>query len=602
MLRMGCTPVIVLEGVVDSSKYKLMEKRYGKPYSQRNQRGNPHALLAKLIRALGLVCVQAPGEGEATCAALESLGLVDGCITKDADVLAFGGQTVYKSFSISTRGIKKNQLELCLLSNVREYFGITTGGMQSMQLVILLTGGDYKLGGTDRVGIVQAIKTVQNLLRNKNSDLDLIEDFWIHLLSEEDEAVNPPTKSCTGCRRCGCEGYGKGRRNSCHKKLGCIGCGTQPRELGGNGQGGCIPMTEGDFCKCVYCTWKRSDGPGIETMQKVLEKERRQSMQHNTLRQALKAYTRQREKALACAKNISSRNELGWQKRPDFDTLLEMFENQLSWDENILREKLIPLLLQWDLAHSNDVDIEFKVVKVWGMNSKGKRSGNQHSEVNVEFERIQGINEKFEEFDQTWLEEKTRNGKWSIRKTLVDEHCSELFQQFEEDKKHKKKKKKRSDGCLKITNFLESKPTESEISPAGDANTTQVKVSEFKTPSKVRKELPILEKKLSPESNGKQQAPQKDIRLYCSPESKKEDPHSGSESSFSKKFGSASRRLTFLSIYSDDEDEKIDQRPDTEQMELDTSLGHDVVDLLTPREVQRHSEGSIIDLLTPEHN
>lgn len=51
------------------------------------------------------------------------------------------------------------------------------------------------------------------------------------------------------------------------------------------------------------------------------------------------------------------RNELTWQRRPDFDTLKEMFDKQLNWDENTIREKLIPLLLEWDLAHSKDPDI-----------------------------------------------------------------------------------------------------------------------------------------------------------------------------------------------------------------------------------------------------
>jgi len=34
-----------------------------------------------------------------------------------------------------------------------------------------------------------------------------------------------------------------------------------------------------------------------------------------------------------------------------------MFDKQLNWDEITLREKLIPLLIEWDLAHSNDPDI-----------------------------------------------------------------------------------------------------------------------------------------------------------------------------------------------------------------------------------------------------
>jgi len=63
---------------------------------------------------------------------------------------------------------------MCLLSDVRKLFGISAGGTQSMQLMTLLNGGDYNLGGTEQVGIIQASKTVQSLLRNKD-----VCEIWI---------------------------------------------------------------------------------------------------------------------------------------------------------------------------------------------------------------------------------------------------------------------------------------------------------------------------------------------------------------------------------------------------------------------------------------
>ena len=56
-----------------------------------------------LARGLGLTCIQAPGEAEAMCAALELAGLVDGCVSKDGDTLLFGAQTVYKELHLQTR-------------------------------------------------------------------------------------------------------------------------------------------------------------------------------------------------------------------------------------------------------------------------------------------------------------------------------------------------------------------------------------------------------------------------------------------------------------------------------------------------------------------
>lgn len=43
----------------------------------------------------GLWVVQAPGEAEATCAALNRGGYVDACVTNDSDVLLFGAETVF---------------------------------------------------------------------------------------------------------------------------------------------------------------------------------------------------------------------------------------------------------------------------------------------------------------------------------------------------------------------------------------------------------------------------------------------------------------------------------------------------------------------------
>lgn len=55
--------------------------------------GSPCRLL---LRVQGVPCVQAVGEAEATCAALNVAGWVSGCHTADVDALLFGAQTVYR--------------------------------------------------------------------------------------------------------------------------------------------------------------------------------------------------------------------------------------------------------------------------------------------------------------------------------------------------------------------------------------------------------------------------------------------------------------------------------------------------------------------------
>ena len=45
----------------------------------------------------GLWVVQAPGEAEAMCAALNWAGHVDACVSKDSDALLFGAQTLFQT-------------------------------------------------------------------------------------------------------------------------------------------------------------------------------------------------------------------------------------------------------------------------------------------------------------------------------------------------------------------------------------------------------------------------------------------------------------------------------------------------------------------------
>jgi len=47
--------------------------------------------------------VAAPGEAEATCAALDAAGLVDGCATADADALLFGARCVFCTLKLTAR-------------------------------------------------------------------------------------------------------------------------------------------------------------------------------------------------------------------------------------------------------------------------------------------------------------------------------------------------------------------------------------------------------------------------------------------------------------------------------------------------------------------
>ena len=59
--------------------------------------------IAALWDALGLPAVQAPGEAEAMCAALQLAGLVQACATKDSDALVLGATKVFHTITLAVR-------------------------------------------------------------------------------------------------------------------------------------------------------------------------------------------------------------------------------------------------------------------------------------------------------------------------------------------------------------------------------------------------------------------------------------------------------------------------------------------------------------------
>ncbi len=52
------------------------------------------------IDTQGVPYYEAPGEGEAACAALNACGWAHGCHTLDVDALLFGAQTVYRQLQL----------------------------------------------------------------------------------------------------------------------------------------------------------------------------------------------------------------------------------------------------------------------------------------------------------------------------------------------------------------------------------------------------------------------------------------------------------------------------------------------------------------------
>ncbi|XP_054159358.1 DNA excision repair protein ERCC-5-like [Oppia nitens] len=103
----------------------------------------------QLLQLFGIPYVLSPTEAEAQCATLEELGLTDGTITDDSDVLLFGAQTVYKNFFTTSKYV-----ELFKASDIESRFGLSRS---SLICIAMLCGSDYT-DGVNGVGAVTAVE------------------------------------------------------------------------------------------------------------------------------------------------------------------------------------------------------------------------------------------------------------------------------------------------------------------------------------------------------------------------------------------------------------------------------------------------------------
>ncbi|OSD06610.1 PIN domain-like protein [Trametes coccinea BRFM310] len=91
-----------------------------------------------MLRLFGIPYITAPMEAEAQCAALLTLGLVDGIITDDSDVFLFGGARVLKNMFNQSKTV-----ECFLLSDLERELGLDRDKL--IRLAYLL-GSDYTEG------------------------------------------------------------------------------------------------------------------------------------------------------------------------------------------------------------------------------------------------------------------------------------------------------------------------------------------------------------------------------------------------------------------------------------------------------------------------
>uniref|UniRef100_A0A0K0DIJ5 XPGN domain-containing protein n=1 Tax=Angiostrongylus cantonensis TaxID=6313 RepID=A0A0K0DIJ5_ANGCA len=114
-----------------------------------------------LTRSRCLSWIIPPGEAEAQCVQLEKLGLVQGVISDDSDVWAFGAKSVYRHLFSKNKNVQHYEsrvIKQCLGQYIfSEFVGIA-----------VISGSDYSSGLTG-IGVVTAIELLSEFAVTKSS-------------------------------------------------------------------------------------------------------------------------------------------------------------------------------------------------------------------------------------------------------------------------------------------------------------------------------------------------------------------------------------------------------------------------------------------------
>jgi len=328
--------------------------------------------VATLLTAMGFFVMQAPGEAEATCAALCTAGLVDGVASFDGDTLLFGAEVVYPVVQLSTTQEKRCSIAKCTLEAIRNKLGLTApgSGRRALGLFAVLCGCDYDESGARGIGGVGAMALVKKLLSGCTDDKTVLDRFE-SLLNSEPDATLASFVRCTGCLQCKHEsGHDKqikihsARNNPCPccppAAPSTIGSGS---EFSNRQNQGCIPQS--GECQCAF--HRTSNDRSVE---RFAAKARAEPNIAQRARDTVAVYLRGAEEAAHAVEDkmrertygIPPGGKLTWLHRPNVQGVYEAITSlqelygrttngALNWDLSTLRSKMIPALMEWDMRH-----------------------------------------------------------------------------------------------------------------------------------------------------------------------------------------------------------------------------------------------------------
>lgn len=365
LLRFGVTPVFVLEGLAPAEKAAVQRQRLGwapgatpsaaaaRPASTLFTRLGDQ--VAGVLRAMGFLVLQAPGEAEATCAALAAAHAVDAVLSFDGDTILFGASAVYRSLRLSAVRDSTCEASRCSLEAVRRALGLRAPGAGPRALALLggLIGCDYDAAGAAGVGPAGALALVRHLIEidGDGDDVAILDAFHALLARPPDRAMLALTH-CTGCARCGHEG---GRKSKVKAHTGSNPCPCCPAAAVPPGHHCCAQPGPQRVCGCAFHA--RQEERRVE---RVTERLRAVPGLGGRVAEAAGVYARGAAQAADAvarqleALGVAPGRRLGWAHRPrvgDVAAALAALPGprMLCWDLSTVRYKALPALLEWDL-------------------------------------------------------------------------------------------------------------------------------------------------------------------------------------------------------------------------------------------------------------
>ncbi|XP_041105758.1 flap endonuclease GEN homolog 1 [Polyodon spathula] len=327
---MGIKLIFVMEGEAPKLKAGTMSKRNemkygtsGKPSTRPGKTGRSHFKFvlkecSEVLDCLGVPWVTAAGEAEAMCAYLNAHGYVDGCITNDGDVFLYGGQTVYRNFTIN---MKDPQLDCYRVSRIKSELGLER---ETLVGLAILLGCDYLPKGIPGVGKEQSMKLIETLkgetlLQRFKQWKDEFQDF---------KTSEKAAEKVTHCQVCHHPGSAKD-----HGSNGCKLC---------NSKQFCEPQ---DYDYCCPCAWHLAERERQTNAVEITVKRKARICEGFPFNEVIREFLISKDKPIKSVR---------WRK-PNLFLMQNLAWNKMEWPKPYTCERVLILMTYMEMMNKKSV-------------------------------------------------------------------------------------------------------------------------------------------------------------------------------------------------------------------------------------------------------